>query len=379
MKQATRRATSSLLQGRRAFSAAASSGEGYIDVHTHMYFPKYMEMLRNRNEVPKVIVYKGEERLVILPGEDTEKTTATGRPIGSEYHDFAQKIAFMDEHNIDISVVSLANPWLDFLPPEEAGSIARDLNDSLEKDCGDSNGRLLGFGVLPFQNMDAALAEVEHCAKNLKNIKGFIIGTHGAGHGLQHRDLLPLYKAVEASGHLLFVHPHYGIGNEFYTDTGHALFLACGFTFETTVSIARLICSGMLDEVPRLKLLLSHSGGTLPFLGGRLDSCVHHEPALRDKLEHPPTEYMKRFYYDAVIYHTPALECVQKLVGADRLMFGTDHPFFPPPDGGPKWVSTVKNQEILEASPHFADFRSGNARRLLGLESCLANMSVPGC
>ena len=76
---------------------------------------------------------------------------------------------------------------------------------------------------------------------------------------------------------MIFLHPHYGVGNEHYHDTGHALFLALGFPFETTVSVSRLIVTGVLDKVPDLKVLVAHAGDALPALIGRLDSCVAHD------------------------------------------------------------------------------------------------------
>ncbi len=159
-----------------------------------------------------------------------------------------------------------------------------------------------------------------------------------------------------------------------YGGFGHSLFLAMGFPFETSAAVARLILSGVLDKYPDLKLLLAHrwnkaapiffvsyiffknlfSGGTLPFLSGRLDSCVEGEPGtsgiyliffyvlhshwyifegLQNKLKLKPSEYLKKLYYDAVIYHTPAMKMVHELVGCDTMMFGTDHPFFPPSQG----------------------------------------------
>lgn len=73
---------------------------------------------------------------------------------------------------------------------------------------------------------------------------------------------------------MIFLHPHYGVGNEHYGDAGHSLFLALGFPFETTVCVSRLIVSGALDELPNLKLLVAHAGACMPALIGRLDSCV---------------------------------------------------------------------------------------------------------
>jgi hypothetical protein len=136
--------------------AAGIPAEGSIDVHTHVYLPRYMDMMRQRKEVPRVVKFEGQDRLIILPGEDTEGTTAVGRPIGGEYFDIKKKLSFMDTHNIKHSIISLANPWLDFLPSKEARSVASYLNDDMQTICEskDASGRLNGFGVLP--TLDAA-------------------------------------------------------------------------------------------------------------------------------------------------------------------------------------------------------------------------------
>ena len=121
--------------GVRAFS---TGGSGAIDVHTHMYLPSYMEVLKKRTEIPRVVTVEGQDRLVILPGEDDEVTTATGRPIGREYWDVKAKLEYMDMHNIDTSIISLANPWLDFLTGDAAASVAQELNDELQYMCEES-------------------------------------------------------------------------------------------------------------------------------------------------------------------------------------------------------------------------------------------------
>ena len=135
---------------RPACTRALSTGA--IDVHTHMYLPSYMEVLRKRTEVPRVLSVGGEDRLVILPGEDDEISTSTGRPIGREYWDVKAKIEYMDMHGIETSIVSLANPWLDFLEGDPAASVAQELNDELQGICEASNGRLLGMATLPVKN-----------------------------------------------------------------------------------------------------------------------------------------------------------------------------------------------------------------------------------
>ena len=109
----------------RMFSSPNHSQKGapspLVDVHTHMYPPKYMEILRARGNIPKVVKnHQNEDRLVILPNEKVcEQTGNVGRPIGFEYFDAQEKLNFMDRHHISHSVVSVANPWLDFLGPNK--------------------------------------------------------------------------------------------------------------------------------------------------------------------------------------------------------------------------------------------------------------------
>ena len=343
-----------------------------IDVHTHMYTPKYMDILRKRTTIPRVVTIGGGDRLIILPGEDKEITTSVGRPIGSEYFDVNAKLKFMDKHGIEKSIISLANPWLDFLTGNEAESVAQELNDELQSICEKSNGRLYGFATLPVRNPKAAVKEVYRLS-SLNKIKGVILGTPGAGQGLDHENCKEMLHAIEDKNYTIFLHPHYGVGNEHYHDSGHALFLALGFPFETTVCVSRLIVSGRLDQLPKLKLLVAHAGAALPALIGRLDSCVYHDIAIANKLKKTPTEYLQNMYFDCIAYHTPALKSLISLVGEDRIMFGTDNPFFPPPNEpnvlDAVWPSTVKVYTTMD--PLLRDIKDKilfkNATKILSL------------
>ena len=149
------------------------------------------------------------------------------------------------------------------------------------------------------------------------------------------------------------------------------------------MAVSRLIVSGTLDRYPSLRLLVAHAGAALPSLVGRLDSCVAHDLAVANRLQHTPTEYFKRLYFDAIAYSEPSMDCLIKFVGEDRIMFGTDNPFFPPPpqdgstaptiDGDGKsavlWPSTMKvyrTMQHLEEKSQEAILR-GNAIRILNL------------
>lgn len=344
-----------------------------IDVHSHLYPPRYVALLRARGAVPRIVRHAGQDRIVILPGEDADASTAAGRPIGSEYWDSARKLAYMDRHGIAASLASPANPWLDFLPGPEAAPIAAAVNEDMEAVCEGSAGRLYGLGVLPTRDPALAAAELGRIAQ-MPHLRGAIIGTRGAGQGLDDPALEIVWQAAERHALMLFVHPHYGLGNEALGGFGHALPLALGFPFETTAALARLILCGALDRSPGLRLMAAHAGGVLPTLAGRLDACVASDQHSPVRLRHPPSDYLRRLDYDAIGYQAATLAALASLVGIERIMFGTDHPFFPPHVANAEldqaaWHSPAAHRAALhELGPAFAEaVLHKNASERLGI------------
>ncbi|TFK55449.1 amidohydrolase 2 [Heliocybe sulcata] len=381
-----------------------------VDVHTHVYLPRYASVLRSRATAPRILSRPTpngqgtEERLVILENEPSG-----GRPVGPQYWDRDEKLKFMDKHGIDISIVSpfksdsTANPWLDFLSPAEAPSLASALNNDLEAYCSTSPSlasslrRLYGFGLLPLlptvptNTLLSTITEIT----SLPHLKGIIMGTRGVGKGLDDDALEPVWEALAKAGLVVFLHPHYGIpsGEWGERDNGHVLPLALGFPFETTIATTRLVLAGVLDRHPTLRLLLAHSGGCLPQLSSRLASCIDHDPAVASRLQHDARWYLGRLYFDAVSYGREELafvaECVgradgydkntprvsqarQRTLGSSHLLFGTDHPFFPPLSESEKWRSVTENLDAIDGVEGWGEeerkgVRGGNAARLFGL------------
>jgi predicted TIM-barrel fold metal-dependent hydrolase len=311
-----------------------------VDIHTHIYPPTYVGLLRSRTTVPYVRTFPEDpdsSRLIILPGEDDPSmpSTARGRPIGPEYYDIAQKIAFMDTHRIDKSVISLANPWLDFLPDSEAGEAATRINNDVDALCAKYPGRLYAFGTLPLSAPpETIVAEIKRLA-SLKYMRGVIMGTSGLGNGLDDPRLDPIYAALEKHGQIIFLHPHYGLPASVYgtraSEYGHVLPLALGFPLETTIAVTRMLLSGVWDRFSKMNVLLAHSGGTLPFLAGRIESCIQHDGHLKQKGNingrRDLWDVLKtNIYLDAVIYSDVGLKAAIAASGADRLMFGEYSP-----------------------------------------------------
>ncbi|KAF5390527.1 hypothetical protein D9757_002629 [Collybiopsis confluens] len=344
---------------------------------------RYASLLRTRPERPRIVTRVGdngqkEDRLVILRDEPSG-----GRPIGPSYTDRNEKLKFMQKHGIDVSIVSTllrrleastANPWLDFLSADQAHDMALKLNQDLEDYCSSGPNvpdsptpRLYGFGLLPLvPGIDTqAILEAVRQISALPHLKGVIIGTVGVGRGLDDEALAPIWAAIESAGLTVFLHPHYGVGNVWgEKDNGHVLPLALGFPFETTVATTRLILSGAFDRFPNLRVLLAHSGGSLPQLSSRLASCIAHDPIVASRLKHDARYYLGKMYFDAVAYGPEELGFVcdvinrsnrfegdaqdvalgSRSIGSNRMLFGTE-----------KWMSVVENLDAIDSVKGWAE------------------------
>lgn len=294
-----------------------------IDVHSHHYPRWYIELLKARTDIPRVIGDPGDERLVIFPGE-AEQTG--GRPISPDYWDLDAKLAFMAAAGIDRAVLSLGNPWLDPLDAEAGVEAARRSNAYFAELGERTGGRVAGMGVLPPADVRHGVSVVAEVA-SVASLHGIISGTRICGRRLDDPDLEPLWEILERTRVPLLVHPHYGIGGEELAGFGHALPVSIGFPFETTLAVARLVFAGVLHRHPMLRVVASHGGGTIPYLAGRLDAGWRSDPSVHGRLPQTPSDSLKRLFFDAVLYHPRSLTAAADLVGVDRLAFGTDHPF----------------------------------------------------
>ncbi|KAI1433416.1 2-amino-3-carboxymuconate-6-semialdehyde decarboxylase [Xylaria sp. CBS 124048] len=352
----------------------SASNAKVVDIHTHMYPPAYVDLLESRNIIPLIRRFAGakDPRYIILPAEaealdkiassqsGTVPANLPGRPISTHFTSLAQKLHFMDTHGIDISVISLANPWLDFVASEAAGETAKSINSAFSDMCSTTPGRLFFFATLPLTAPpETLLAAIGHI-RGLKYCRGVILGTTGLGKGLDDAALVPVFRALAANKLTIFLHPHYGLPSEVWgpratEEYGHVLPLALGFPMETTIAVARMYLAGVFDAVPDLRMLLAHSGGTLPFLAGRIESCIMHDGHMVREGKTGPARrtiwqvLKEQIYLDAVIYSDVGLKAAIDASGVDRLMFGTDHPFFPPLNSNEQgeWESTTWNKEAV--------------------------------
>lgn len=296
-----------------------------VDVHSHLYPPVFLDLLRARQRYPRVATVDDEERFIIFPEEDDPKAPG-GRPITEPFWSVDAKLAFMDEVEIGRTVLSLGNPWLDPFSPEESLRHAAVLNEAMGRIGSESDGRLVCLGVLPNASPEDAAATVRDLARAEHPLRGIVTSPRVCGSTLDDDALEPLWQALDETALPWLLHPSDGLGIREMEGYGHALPITFGFPFETSVAVARLILAGVLERYPRIRLIASHGGGTLPFLAARFDASWHGDASARGRLETEPTRSLARVHADAITYHPRALLATHDLFEG-KIAFGTDHPF----------------------------------------------------
>jgi len=265
------------------------------------------------------------------------------------------KLEAMDRKGIEISVIS-PGPQVFFygLPESQGIEAARLVNDGVAAMAARNPARLRAMATLPMQHPEAAIAEMERVAREYR-FKGIELATLAPGGELADPKYRPLLRRAQELKMTIFAHPN-TIGTGGRLDCYYLTNLI-GNPLETTIMVAKLMFSGALDELRELKLLLAHGGGFAPYQVGRFVHGHKVRPETRADTASSAKDLLKRFYFDTITHDPQALRYLIGLVGAERIVVGTDAPF-DMGDDDPR--STLAG---LSAEEHFALRR--NALRLL--------------
>lgn len=234
------------------------------------------------------------------------------------------RIKAMDEAKVDIALISLTAPNVYWGTRAQSAGAARTINDDFAAAERKYDGRIRWMASLPWQNAEDAVAELRRAKKN--GAIGVCTLTNILGTPLTDRRYRPIWREIEAMELPTFIHP-----TTPFTDgmglSEYGFFNSIGFTAETTLCFERMIWSGFLDEFPRLKLIACHGGGTLPYLIGRFDIMWERTGRAGSAIKEPPSTYVRRLYFDSIVYKQSTLEFLVQEVGADRVLYGSDYPF----------------------------------------------------
>jgi aminocarboxymuconate-semialdehyde decarboxylase len=327
-----------------------SGDGGTIDFHTHF-------MPRAASE----IVVAGCPRLAI-------ESETCGQMYRGEQHyrtiddrtwSAARRLVDMDERNIALQVISPIPVCYSYdAAPADALTYARLHNDSMAELVRARPDRFAALAGVPLQDPDAACAELERAMLEL-GLHGVEIGTVAGGRELTDPDLAPFWERCAALDAIVFVHPETAPGFDRFTFM--QMTISTFYPSETGMAAARLLMTGLFTRHPRLRVVLAHAGGTLPWLLPRLDRVWSIDEKIRAVLPQKPSQVARAFYGDTLTFDADNLALVVKRFGADRLVVGSDYPFavMEVPPGG------VVDDVASFDDPTRALLRSGNARRLL--------------
>ncbi len=323
-----------------------------VDAHAHFVAPGIFARLKSqKNLFPSVqLLEEGKGFRMSFAGRDPT------RIIPARLYDPEHRKRWLDQQRIDHQVVAC---WLDLfgyeLPADEAADWCRFLNEEL-LNFARSHGFLTPLACVPLQSGSHAATVLQEAVA--AGFRGIMIGTQpkGVGGNLDDPGLDPFWKKASDAELPVFLHPMFACPDERLSD--YDLVNSVGRVSDTSAAAGRLLCSGHLQRFPGIKLILSHGGGALPFILGRLKRTYERN----DRKFADPAEGFRRLYFDTVLYDPQAVRFLRDVAGADRLMLGSDSPFL---EGDP--LPYVTEAQLAPAARDAV--LGGNAARLFRIAS----------
>jgi aminocarboxymuconate-semialdehyde decarboxylase len=238
----------------------------------------------------------------------------------------AERLKDMDAEKVDVQVLSIHTPFVGYhLEAAQGLAMAREFNDELGATVRGNAGRLAGLATLPVQDVKSAINELERAVTKL-GLKGASLDTQVNGEQWDEPKFLPFFKAAEQMKAVLFYHPQPQNNFLMQRIKRYGLSNSLGVILDDAIVVGVLICGGVLEKCPDLKVCIAHGGGPACFAMGRIDRNWHDRPATRNTPQ-PPGAYQKKLYYDTVVPSEEALRFLIDRVGADRVVLGSDWPF----------------------------------------------------
>lgn len=287
----------------------------------------------------------------------------------------AERIRLMDAAGIDVQVLSHVQPGVQILADEQAelaAAVSREVNDWLADAVAAHPTRFAGFATLPTQSPADAADELERAVRDL-GFKGALINGHTNGRYLDEPSFDVLLGRAESLDVPIYIHPTdppQAVTDCYYAPFDSALVPTWGWPVETGTHLLRLICAGVFDRHPKLKIIVGHMGELLPFcftrlnvgmtMAGWLLSTETANPSMRNSVGYYLRENV--FITSSGVFDVPVFDCARAMLGLDNLMFSVDHPF---QDN----FAAMEFLERCELSPQDKErFAHGTAEKLLKLD-----------
>lgn len=324
-----------------------------IDFHNHFYPPAYLDALRSGSSAVEVTIDEDGNPRIYYPG-DYNIAVPGHRDI-----DYREQVLI--DHGVDTQVITLTTPGTHVEKPATAVRFASLVNDAFAEIRDHKRGRFTALATLPLNDPAASVTELIRACRELR-LPGAMLFSNVNGAGLNEPQFWPIYEAANDLGAVLYIHPTHPLGVEAMTDFW--LMPLVGFLMETTLAAAKLVFSGIPERFPRIRWVLAHMGGAIPYLAERLDRGFEAFAECRAHISRPPTSYLKQFYFDTVNFDPNAIELAIAFAGVDHILAGSDYPHMI--GSIPKMFTTIRGLNRSDADK--TAILGGNAARLLNLQ-----------
>ena len=322
-----------------------------IDFHNHYYPPEYLDALGPSGSTLKITYDQDQNPVVHYPGDYNVMVPG--------HRDIAYRQSVLDDHGVTTQVITLTTPGTHVDPPPVAVKLAAITNDAFARVAQERSGRFIPLATLPLCDPAASMKELVRALDTL-GMPGAMLFSNVNGTGLDDSRFWPIYEAANDRDAVLMIHPTYPLGVEAMRE--YMLMPLNGFLFDTTLAASKLVFSGVVKRYPRIRWVLGHLGGTIPYLAERLDRGYRAFSECRVNIDQPPTAYLKRhFWYDTVNFAAGPLQMAIDFAGADHILAGSDYPHMI--GSIPLMLEAIRSLPISESDR--ASIFGGNAARLL--------------
>jgi aminocarboxymuconate-semialdehyde decarboxylase len=323
-----------------------------IDVHNHFYPPAYIDVLRSGESVVTVKMDDRGNPEIHYPG-DYNVAVRGHRDI-----DYRQNM--MEHEQVDTQVLTLTTPGTHVESPAQAANLARLVNASFAQIVAERTPRFAALATLPLNDPAASVIELRR-SMDQYGFPGAMLFSNVNGVSLADERFWPLYELADDRDAVLHIHPTNPVNVDAMQE--YWMMPLVGFLFDTTIAASHLVFSGVAERFPKIKWVLSHLGGAIPYLAERLDRGYFAFKECRANIKRPPSEYLKRWYYDTVNFDRNAIELAIKFAGADHILAGSDYPHAI--GSIPSMKKALSSLDVAESDK--AAMFGGNAARVYGL------------